>query len=215
MAKYKDIERADELKLAKTQLENWRGLSRQAKVTAYEATKAKTNNRKLATLSTVGYIRPFGYTQASKIYLKVDLTAAFVGTAPAGMQENNALVNKLINELYVGGTPTTKYATTTKPGTGSHITGYQGKGDKSKLARITLRQKGSTLPDKIASRVTGIPYKYTAWDAVSCAFGQDLSKAEQTFASACSDLDILLKDLKNGYGTSYRAQGVITVEVVA
>lgn len=217
MGKYSDIDRARELLVAKTALDNWRDMGQAGKVAAYEATKSKTGNRKLATGTVEGYIRPFGYLANSKIFLKVDLTATYEGTPPANLQENNTLVTKLITEIYVGSTGATKYGTTTKPGTGSHITGYQGKGDKSKLARITLRQKGTPLAEKIASRVTGVLYRYTPWDAVSCAFGQDLSltTGTQSFSAACGDLDVLLKDLKAGFSTSYRSQGVITVEVVA
>lgn len=216
MAKYSDIDKAKELLVAKTALDNWRDLGREAKIALMAAQKAKTGNKKTAVGVTTGYIRPFGYASTSKIWLKVNLLAQPTGTNLPSEELATTLITKLIGEVYVGSTGTTKYGTTTKPATaGSSITGYQGKNDASKLARVTLRQKGDSLPDKITSRVTGIPYRYTKYDAVSCAFGQDLSTTGiQSFADASSELETFLTDNAPTHSVSFRAQGIITVEVV-
>lgn len=216
MAKYSDIDRAKQLLAAKTKLDAWRDLEQAEKATLYQSQTAITGNKRNAVGKVEGFIIPFGYDPSKNIWLRVYFVGPSTGTLTPRQEAAATLITHASEIVYGGTAGTGVFGTLTKPTElASSITAYTGKNDAGKLARMTLRKKGARLENRIASRVTGLLYTYTKSDSVSCAFGQKVTgTTEQSFASAMGDLKIAAKAKDSEYTVSFRAQGVISIEVV-
>ncbi|MEG4964941.1 MULTISPECIES: hypothetical protein [unclassified Microcoleus] len=159
MARYADINRAEELMAAKTKLEAWRRLDAAAKRAAYQAARL---GLKVNVGWSWGYIKPFG--EAGNFFWEAKLLA--VPTAapkPDKEENNNSLITNVRTSVVSGGA-----AVEIKPTT-ANVSIKRAR--KIEFARVLCTVPKTQTRDTI-SRTTGKPYTLVETDTVSCAFGR-------------------------------------------
>jgi len=196
MARYADINRADELMAAKTKLEAWRKLDKAAKATAYAAARL---GLKVNVGKSTAYIRPFG--QASdNFYWEANILAVPTEPAVTGKEENN---NTLITNVRTAVINAGVVAETAPTGANVSI---------KRARKIQFSRVVCTVPKTqrrpTTSRATGLPYNQVETDTVSCPFGQGAAPRdiEQTARQAIRDA---LKTSQPTARVSFKPQGYV------
>ncbi|MCT7949996.1 hypothetical protein NG798_09375 [Ancylothrix sp. C2] len=182
MARFTDIERAAELQAAKTALEAWRALTREAKQTAF---RGKMNGGRVVTDRIDGYIKPFGVAAAANTVLKCQIlgpNAPSITGGTAGVQKETAteMVGLIIAAL--GSRARTTVNGLTTPPAGTEVwTAIAA--NKFKFAKVLLKNKDATGTQQ-TSRFTNISYTSYPSQSVSAPFGQEAGSAIETFEAA-------------------------------
>ncbi|MEG4225534.1 hypothetical protein QUA35_06695 [Microcoleus sp. N9_B2] len=194
MARYADINRAEELMAAKTKLEAWRRLDAAAKRAAYQAARL---GLKINVGSSLGWIKPFGETNNFYWETKI-LAVPTAAPKPEKEENNNSLITNVRTAVIGAGA-----AADTKPTT-ANVSIKRAR--KIELARVLCTVAKAQTKDAI-SRTTGKPYTLVETDTVSCAFGQtegaDNEKAVQDGIRAA------LKLTQSTARISFKPQGYV------
>lgn len=206
MGRFSDIMRADELKADKDAYDLWLRKTRAEKRTAYQATIAKTGNKKSNVGTELGYIFPFGVVQTAKVVLAVGIVKDGEDLATSEETEG-ALITKLRTAV-VGDA---LYASVSAPTAGLIV--FDTRGKKIKPAKVKLVQVGAKV-EGVVSRITGRPYSYRKKNSVSCSFGQKIGTATD-FESAKSVIRKALETSDGDYTAYFTPQGDIDIGVVA
>jgi hypothetical protein len=145
MARYTDINRAEELMAAKTKLDAWRRLDAEAKRTAYAAARL---GLKINVGSSLAYIRPFG--EGSDNFVWESKILAVPTAAPKALKEenNNSLITNVLAAVVGSGA-----VLQTKP-SGPSIIVKRAK--KIQFARVICTVPKTQTKDT-TSRMTGRP----------------------------------------------------------
>jgi len=158
MARFSDINRADELKLAATALNLWRGRSRAEKAALYATATAVGEGKRLNRGSKIAFIQPFGAPDNFWYETKVLAPAT---ASPTAKEENvPSLIAAVVSAVqpYISAVlpvGPTNMATTAK---------------KIQFAKVMCTEKGTaTFPT--TSRMTGRPYVKMNSNTASCPFG--------------------------------------------
>lgn len=173
MARFSDIERAEELLAAKNQLETWRKLDRAAKQTAYAASMlgGRTNVGRQ-----IGWIKPFGET--NNFWFETKVLAA-PETPPTPKEKTEiSLINTLTGAIVAA---TGKRVSTTAP-TGTNLVIKRAR--KIQFARVKVIVPGNEVRESRVSRFTGIKYRQREVNSVSCVFGMLDTETEQAAQNA-------------------------------
>jgi hypothetical protein len=197
MARYSDINRAEELLAAKNKLEAWRKLDRAAKATAYKASRL---GLKVNVGSSIGYIKAFGEV-SDKFYWEAKLLAVPTATAKPDVEENNNTLITSVRAAVIGAGA----AAETKP-TATDITVKKAR--KIELARVICTVP-KTQTRTTTARTTGRPYTQVETDSVSCPFGAgstDANKVEQTVREA---IRTALKTSQPNARVTFKPQGYV------
>jgi hypothetical protein len=196
MARYSDINRAEELLAAKTKLEAWRKLDRAAKRAAYNAARL---GLKVNVGSSIGYIKAFGEV-SDNFHWESKLMAVPTAAPKPGVEENNNTLITSVRSAVIGAGA----ALETKP-TGTNVTVKKAR--KIELARVIC-----TLPKAqsrtTTARTTGLPYTQVETDSVSCAFGASTApnNVEQAVREA---IRTALKTSQPSARVSFKPQGYV------
>jgi hypothetical protein len=159
MARYSDINRAEELLAAKNKLEAWRELDRAAKAAAYQAARL---GLKVNVGSSIGYFKAFGEV-SDNFYWESKLLAVPTAAPKPGVEENNNTLITNVRAAVIGAGA----AAETKP-TGTNVTVKKAR--KIELARVVCTLP-KTLTRTTTARTTGRPYTQIETDSVTCPFG--------------------------------------------
>lgn len=175
MARFSDINRADELKAAATQLELWRKKDAEAKKKAYADALAVGNGKRANRSSIPGFIQPFG--PADKIWYETKVLAPQTQTkAPSTNEES---VGNLVTALLAAiGTGIAKELPAGAGNTSVAVT-------KVQFAKVRLTEKTGKGTDA-NSRMTGRPYKKFNTNTISCPYGKS-----STFPDEATARDLL------------------------
>lgn len=160
MARYGDINRAEELMAAKTKLEAWRRLDAAAKRTAYAAARL---GLKINVGSSLAYIKPFGEGSDNFYWEAKILDVPTAAPKPTKEENNNTVITNVRTAVTGAGA-----VVIAKP-SGPSITFKRAK--KIQFARVVCTVPKTQTKDAI-SRITGKPYTLVETDTVSCPFGQ-------------------------------------------
>lgn len=196
MARYRDIERAEELMAAKTNLEAWRKLNNAAKSTAYKTARL---GLKVNVGYSIGYIKPFGES-SDNFYWEGKVLAVPTDPPKTDAEENsNGLITSVRSAVAAAG----GFAET-KP-TGTNVITKVAK--KIQFARVLCTQPKSGRRNT-TSRMTGRPYLLVETDTVSCPFGQSAApnNVEQAVRQA---IRTALKTSLPTARVSFRSQGYV------
>jgi hypothetical protein len=163
MARFKNIDKADQFKADKIKVDAWRAKSSAEKQVAFKATQAVTKNLKTAVEYTLGYIVPFGTVLTQKIFLVVNKPKS--GTAVVGKTETDADLFADIETLLGA------RITGTKPsGVGNYLIDVRGVRGFDP-ARAIFSKKGDPV-EGVKSRMTDRAYSYVKKSSVSSPMGQ-------------------------------------------
>ncbi len=196
MARYSDINRAEELLAAKNKLEAWRKLDKAAKAAAYRAARL---GLKINVGFSPGYIKAFGET-SDNFYWEAKLLAVPTAPPKADVEENNnALVTSVRTAVISAGA-----AAETKP-TGTNVTVKKAR--KIELARV-LCTLPKTQTKQTVSRTTGRPYTLVETDTVSCPFGASTAP-NNVEASVREAIRTALKTSQPTARVSFKPQGYV------
>ncbi len=177
---YSLIQKADELKVAKDNYDNWSKLGKAEKRALYQTKQGQTGNLRSARESGKLYLIPFGVKQTDDIWVLG--STAVTGTAEAGSTESAASLITTLAGLVVGAA---KWGQTTPPTGAGNIIIESIK--KSELAQVKLVEKGAAIPAAGESRITKLPYTYRKKDSVSSRFGQKIG-TEQGYEAARQEI---------------------------
>lgn len=206
MARFSDINRADELKAAKDKLEAYMKLTTAAKQAAY---KTATKGGRLLVGKQDGLLIPFGLPD-DKIYVGLKLPAPSSSTVTGEEQEkDNALISQVIGTI-VGDA---LWARTTRPPT-TTVIGSMGR-SQPPAARVIYTKKGAQA-DRI-SRFTGKGYKSPTVNTVSCPFGIKVGAptADRGFSETAVDVINALKPktpIDDSTAVRVKPQGYIDID---
>lgn len=204
---YSLIQKADELKVAKDNFDNWNKLGRAEKRALYQTKKGLTGNLRSARESGILYIVPFGVKKSDSIWILG--STAVAGTAVANVSESSAALITALAGLIVGAT---KWGQTTVPtGTGTLIVEST---KKSELAQVKLVETGEIIGAAGESRITKLPYTYRKKDSVSSRFGQKIDGAEQSFEVARQSIRAAGNGLSEDQKLYFKNQKEIKLTVV-
>lgn len=160
MARYSDINRAEELMAAKNKLEAWRKLDRAAKAAAFKAARL---GLKINVGWSPGYIKAFGEV-SDNFYWEAKVLAVPTAPPKVDVEENNNSLITNVRTAVIGAAAVAE----TRP-TGANVTVKKAK--KIEFARVLC-----TFPKAqsrtTTARTTGLPYTQVETDTVSCPFGQ-------------------------------------------
>jgi hypothetical protein len=201
MARFSDINRADELQAAATKLRQWRALDTAAKRQAYAA--STTEFKRINRASTIAYIQPFG---VNKLFYETKALAFSADTpAPTTKEENDTtLVGNITGALWA------KSIFATIP-TGAGNMSVPAK--KVKFAKVRVTEQGTGKKNNHTSRFTGRTYTKHETNTLSCPYGKGTSA---DFASEEKAQAVLRAALKAPKRTiSFSAQGDIQVQQAA
>jgi hypothetical protein len=196
MARYSDINRAEELLAAKNKLEAWRKLDKAAKRTAYKAARL---GLKVNVGWTIGYIKAFGEV-SDNFYWEAKLLAVPTAAPKPDVEENNNGLITNVRTAVIGAGA----ATETKP-SGANVT-------IKKARKIELDRVICTLPKtqtrQTTARTTGLPYTQVEADTVSCPFGASTApnNVEQAVKEA---IRTALKTSQPTARVSFKSQGYV------
>jgi len=196
MARYSDINRAEELMAAKTKLEAWRKLDKAAKAAAYKAARL---GLKINVGAGPGYIKAFGEI-SENFYWEAKILAVPTAPPKPDVEENNNSLITNVRAAVIGAGG----ALETRP-TGANVTVKRAR--KIELARVLC-----TLPKaqskNTTARTTGLPYTQVETDTVSCPFGQSTApnNVEQAVREA---IRTALKTSQPTARVSFKPQGYV------
>ncbi len=204
------IERADELKAAKTYYETWQNKTRAEKSAAYKAQLQATGNKRNAFDQQLAYIKPFGVTPAEDVLVLVKVIKEGATASNPNEEAPGGIATDLANALVAA--DNTKYANTAAPATpGTVIVKPRTVRD---YARVVLSEKdlGSTN-DNLTSRFTGVPYRYVKKDSCGSIFGRKLTGTEDWDAAKAALRTTLIGASAVRY-LSFRAERNIEISTV-
>ncbi|MGB3514669.1 MAG: hypothetical protein WBA93_36755 [Microcoleaceae cyanobacterium] len=204
---YSLIQKADELKVAKDNFDNWNKLGRAEKRALYQTKKGLTGNLRSARESGILYIVPFGVKQSDSIWILG--STAVAGTAVANVSESSAALITALAGLIVGAT---KWGQTAVP-TGVNTIIIEST-KKSELAQVKLVETGEIVGAAGESRITKLPYTYRKKDSVSSRFGQKIDGAEQSFEVARQSIRAAGSSLSADQKLYFKNQKEIKLTVV-
>lgn len=172
MARFSDINRADELKAAAIKLAAWRALDSAAKKAAYKAAAAVGNGKRANRSSKIGFIRPFG--AADKLWYETRVLAPQAETGAPKTNEEAvgnlvAAVLEAIGDGIVAELPA---------GAGNTSVAVK----KVQFAKVRLTEKTSTVPDPVISRMTGRSYTKHVSNTISCPYGKSANFTSEAVA---------------------------------
>lgn len=169
MTKYKYIEMAESLKIAKDKLEAYRKLDMAAKKAAYTAQVTALGGKRVNVGRQDAYINPFGADD--KLWYLTRILALPGDTIKEGEESEAALITTL---LAATSGATGKRALTSLPTTANAIIVPA---KKIRFAKVLYTDiKGNSKA--ATSRVTGLPYHYTETSTVSCSYGSLATAAD-------------------------------------
>lgn len=200
MARFSDINRADELKAAALVLEAWRKKDAAQKREAYAA--AMGDHKRVNRASSTAFIQPFG---VSKLFYETKALAFNADTpAPKEKEENaNTLVGVITSALW------TKAIFSELPSGAGNISVPA---KKVKFAKVRVTETGTKTKSNQVSRFTGKVYTKHETNTLSCPYGQ----GSDTFANESKAKDTLRSALKGEKRTiGFTAQGDIKIGVNA
>ena len=195
MAKYSDINKAEQLMAAKTKLDAWRKLDAAAKSALYKTARL---GLRVNTGWDLGYFKPFGET--GNFFWEARLLAVPTTAPKVGVEENN---NGLITSVRTAVLASAN-AVVDKPTTANTVIR---RAKKIQLARV-LCTASKTQTKPTTSRITGRPYTLVEKDTVSCAFGQGAT----TGVTESAAQGLIRTSLKNSQPTarvSFKPQGYV------
>ena len=175
MARYSDINRADELKAAADKLETWRRLSRPAKKTAYNTQLTALQSKRANVGRQPCYIQPF--ISSNKVWLETKCLASPDSAPTAGEETETGLITALSTAIGISATGRCR----TVPPTGANLVIFPGR--RIKFARAIITEKKGVVI-QATSRITGLPYSYRGGSSVSCPFGRTGSETEDAARAA-------------------------------
>lgn len=205
MARYGDINRAEELKAAKDKLDLWLKMSRAEKQAAFAATQAATGNKRSNVGRTPAWIQPFG--APDKFFYETYIPGPPSGDPTAKEENANTIITKVANAAKAEGK-----ALIAQP-VGANI--IIQKARKIQFAKVIYSQVGGAV-NGVVSRITGIPYSYRKTDAVSSNFGQAATGAVSEQATQALLRTALLGATPSGNErVSFKPQGDVDVRLAA
>ena len=196
MARYADINKAEELMAAKTKLDAWRKLDKAAKSAAYASARL---GLKVNVGSSIGYIKPFGEA-TDNFYWEANILAIPTAAPVAGKEENNNGLITNVRAAVIGAGAVIE----TRP-TGTNVSIKRAR--KIEFSRVIC-----TLPKPqsrpTTSRSTGRPYTQVESDTVSCPFGQSIApnNVEQAVRQV---IRAALKTSQPTARVSFKSQGYV------
>jgi hypothetical protein len=161
MARFSDINRADELKAAAVKLDLWRKLDATAKKAAYATATGVGGGKRANRSSKLGFIQPFGASDKIWFETKVLAPQAETDTPKTNEESVGNMVSAVLSAVAPG-------ISATLP-TGAGNISVQMK--KIKLAKVRLTERTGTGADA-TSRMTGRPYRKFNSNTISCPFGK-------------------------------------------
>lgn len=196
MARFSDIERAEELLAAKAALEAWRKLSNTAKKAAYAQSRMglRTNTGKQ-----FGFIRPFG--GSDNFFYKTKVLATDGGTPTAGEENESSLINAVVGAVIQAAAG--KGVMTNIP-TGTNVVIKTAK--KIEFAKVRVQIPTTNTRQRI-SRFTNKSYTQREVKSVSCSFGAGTSTQTEQQAR-----EAILTALKTALPTAivtFKPQGFV------
>ena len=198
MARYGDINRADELKAAKTAYTAWLEKSRKDKQAAYAANKRSNVGRQIA------WIQPFDAPKSFYYEFHIPLAPS---TSPTANEESaSAAITAVIDAATTTGNVLIKAPT----GAGVILETAR----KVQFARFSYTLVGESV-DGIVSRITNNPYSYRKSDSVSSAFGQNATSIASEITTRGSLRDKLIGSTPAGKRISFKPQGNIRIALAA
>ncbi len=181
---YSLIQKADELKAAKDNYDNWKKKTKAEKKVAYQDKIKETGNLRTARIGIKAYLIPFGIEQSKKIWIVGETVDS--DTPGPGEESAATIVTKLKTVINPEGE--TGYVDLDAPTeTGSIIIATI---PLSRMAKITLTEvdNGSVSDAAQVSRITELPYSYRKRNSVSSRFGQKSGLAQQDYETARVDI---------------------------
>lgn len=159
MARYSDIQRAQELNDALTKLRVWQDKTRAQKKADYKSVAKDAAQRSKAERMT-GYILPFQLDSVDLFYEARILATTQTGVGNATATTLRSALNNRNKETVTGATNKTVRAPR----------GFD-------FAKVTLSERTQTVTAESPSRITGVPYKRHRYNNVTSPFGR-LNAAE-------------------------------------
>lgn len=184
MARYSDINRADELKAAAAKLDIWRKLSRTDKKALYQTTMTANNSKRANVGRKIGFIQPF--IPSTKVFFETKVLAPAPDVPLPSEQAVTGLINDLVSAIgaRVIEAPPTTAATVIFPGR------------NVKFAKALLSEYGALKSGGAVSRITGLPYSYRENSTVSCSFGRATATETEPAARIAIRAAITASDTK-------------------
>ncbi|MDF0551692.1 hypothetical protein [Kamptonema sp. UHCC 0994] len=205
MARYGDINRAEELKAAKDKLDLWLKMSRAEKQAAFAATQAATGNKRSNVGRTTAWIQPFG--APDKFFYETWIPGSPSGDPTAKEENANTIITKVANAVKAA-----NLAAIAEP-TGANL--IIEKARKIQFAKVIYSQVGGTV-NGVVSRITGIPYSYKKTDSVSSSFGQGVTAPVPSEGTAQAQLRVALLAAATGNErVSFKPQGNVSIRAAA
>lgn len=203
MARFSDINRADELKAAAVKLDLWRKLDTAAKKAAYAAATAVGGGKRANRASKVAFVQPFG--ASDRLWFETKILAPQSESAAPGANEES--VGSLITAILTAVNPGVFAALPT----GGNNMSVQMK--KIKLAKVRLTERtGAGIPT--TSRMTGRPYTKFNSNTVSCPFGKGGTFSGEATARGLIRT-ALLGATPGGKSVGFSPQGDVKISVPA
>lgn len=198
MAKYRDIDRADELKSAKIKLEAYRGSTKAAKASAYAAAR---NGLKLLVGSQKAFLKPFGET--ADFYWEIDALAQSTRAAKATEDKDDGFIGLVLAPIFLSSIALLT-AQLPLPAPANRVVKLAIKGLKPAKVFVT-KVKGNPKPT--TSRITGTPYTLQETNTASCPFGQGVAPNADTEKEAQQALKTVYKTSIPDSRIRFRNQG--------
>lgn len=202
MARFSDINRADELKAAAIKLAAWRSLDATAKRAAYATATAIGGGKRANRASQIGFIQPFG--DAAKLWIETKILAPPSVTPSPGTSEET--VSTLITSVLTAVNPGISLAL--PDGAGNISVAVK----KVQLAKVRLTEKtGAGIPGTV-SRMTGFPYTKYNSNTISCPYGKGGTFTGEAVARGLLRA-ALLGTTPNGKSVGFTPQGDVKTGV--
>ena len=197
MARFSDIQRADELKLAKDAFDAWLKKSRAEKKALYATATAVGGGKRVNRGTAPGYIQPFG--APDNFWYETKILAA--PTAPATPTEEAA--TGLITAVV---TATAGFQVTAVPAGPTNIANLA---KKVQFAKVKCTEKTGAGVAAI-SRLTGLPYTKYNTNTVSSPFGVGDGGAVNTEPTARTTIrNLLMTGTPAGRSVGFTSQGFV------
>lgn len=201
MARFSDINRADELKAAAIKLAAWRALDATAKKASYATATGVGGGKRANRSSKIGFIQPFG--AATKIWYETRVLAPQTETDTPKTNEEAVgnLVTAVLTAIGAGISPELP---TGAGNTSVAVT-------KVQFAKVRLTEKtGAETPTN--SRITGRPYIKRNSNTVSCPYGKSTTFTDEATARGLLRT-ALLGTTPGGKSVGFTPQGDVKIGV--
>lgn len=199
MARFSDINRADELKAAAIKLATWRSLDAAAKKAAYTAATAVGNGKRANRSSRTAFIQPFG--SSNNIWFETKMLAQSSETPSPDSNEEavSGLITLLLTAVVSG------FNLTLPAGAGNISVATK----KIQLAKARITEKTGTGV-ATTSRITGRPYTKFNSNTLSCPYGKSASFTSEAVARGIIRTT-LLGTTPSGKSVGFTPQGDVKI----